>query len=49
METEVTKKLFTVDEYHRMAEAGIFHPEARCNPGRHSRRRPEESNEQIHE
>ncbi|PYR98256.1 MAG: Uma2 family endonuclease [Acidobacteria bacterium] len=29
METEVTKKLFTVDEYHRMAEAGIFHPEAR--------------------
>src|SRR5947207_15100002 len=29
METEVAKKLFTVDEYHRMAEAGIFHPEAR--------------------
>jgi Uma2 family endonuclease len=28
METEVTKKLFTVDEYHRMGEAGIFHPEA---------------------
>jgi Uma2 family endonuclease len=24
METEVTKKLFTVDEYHRMGEAGIF-------------------------
>jgi Uma2 family endonuclease len=29
MEAEVTKKLFTVDEYHRMGEAGIFHPEAR--------------------
>ena len=27
METDVTKKLFTVDEYHRMGEAGIFHPE----------------------
>ena len=24
METEVTKKLFTVDEYHRMGEAGIL-------------------------
>jgi Uma2 family endonuclease len=24
MRTEVTKKLFTVDEYYRMAEAGIF-------------------------
>jgi Uma2 family endonuclease len=29
METEVAKKLFTVDEYLRMGEAGIFHPEAR--------------------
>ena len=29
METEVAKKLFTVEEYHRMGEAGIFHPEAR--------------------
>ena len=26
---EVTKKLFTVDEYHRMGEAGIFGPEER--------------------
>jgi Uma2 family endonuclease len=24
METDVVKKLFTVDEYHRMGEAGIF-------------------------
>ena len=24
METEITKKLFTVDEFYRMAEAGIF-------------------------
>jgi len=29
MEREVAKKLFTVEEYHRMGEAGIFHPEAR--------------------
>src|SRR5438874_2472960 len=29
METEVAKKLFTVEEYHRMGQAGIFHPEAR--------------------
>jgi|SRR5579862_5441287 len=29
METEVAKKLFTVEEYLRMGEAGIFHPEAR--------------------
>jgi Uma2 family endonuclease len=29
METEVTKRLFTVDEYYRMGEAGIFGPEAR--------------------
>ena len=29
METEVVRKLFTVDEYHRMGEAGVFHPEAR--------------------
>src|SRR5262249_40265342 len=26
METEVTKKLFTVDEYYRMADAGILKP-----------------------
>src|SRR5437762_2153170 len=26
METETTKRLFNVDEYHRMAEAGIFGP-----------------------
>jgi Uma2 family endonuclease len=24
MQTDVVKKLFTVDEYHRMGEAGIF-------------------------
>ena len=29
MQTEVTKKLFTVDEYYRMADAGIFGPEER--------------------
>jgi Uma2 family endonuclease len=29
METEVTKKLFTVDEYHRMGAAGIFHEDDR--------------------
>jgi Uma2 family endonuclease len=29
METEVTKKLFTVDEYYRMAEVGILGPEDR--------------------
>ena len=29
MRTEITKKLFTVDEYHRMGEAGIFGPEER--------------------
>jgi len=29
MEREVAKKLFTVEEYQRMGEAGIFHPEAR--------------------
>ena len=29
METEVTKRLFTVEEYHRMGEAGIIHPEDR--------------------
>jgi Uma2 family endonuclease len=29
MEAEVTKRLFTVDEYHRMAEAGILHD---CDP-----------------
>jgi Uma2 family endonuclease len=29
METEVTKKLFTVDEYHRMAQAGILREDDR--------------------
>jgi len=29
METEVTKKLFTVGDYHRMGEIGIIHPEDR--------------------
>ncbi len=29
MESEVGMKLFTVEEYLRMGEAGIFHPEAR--------------------
>ena len=29
METEVTKKLFTVQDYYRMAEAGILRPEDR--------------------
>jgi hypothetical protein len=29
METEVTKKLFTVDDYYRMGEAGIFGEKAR--------------------
>src|SRR5262245_46373817 len=29
METEVTKKLFTVDEESLMDEAGTFHPEVR--------------------
>jgi Uma2 family endonuclease len=29
METQVNKKLFTVQEYHRMGEAGILHPEER--------------------
>ena len=29
METEVTKKLFTVDEYYRMAEAGILREDSR--------------------
>jgi len=29
MEVEVSKKLFTVDEYYRMAEAGILTPEDR--------------------
>ena len=29
METEATKKLFTVDDYHRMADIGIIHPEER--------------------
>src|SRR4026207_1474391 len=29
MRSEVTRKLFTVDEYYRMAEAGILDPDAR--------------------
>jgi Mg2+/Co2+ transporter CorC len=29
MQVEATKKLFTVDEYYRMAEAGILGPEDR--------------------
>jgi Uma2 family endonuclease len=29
IEAEVPRRLFTVDEYHRMAEAGIFHPDER--------------------
>src|SRR5215467_5795778 len=29
MQTEVTKRLFTVDEYYRMADAGIFSPRDR--------------------
>lgn len=29
MQTEIIKKRFTVDEYHRMGEAGIFGPEER--------------------
>ena len=29
MQAETTKNLFTVHEYHRMAEAGIFGPEER--------------------
>ena len=29
MRTEVTKKLFTVDEYYRMGEAGILHEDSR--------------------
>jgi len=29
MDIEVARKRFTVDEYHRMGEAGVFHPEAR--------------------
>jgi len=29
MPTEITRKLFTVDEYHRMGEAGVFAPEER--------------------
>jgi hypothetical protein len=29
MQVEVTKKLFTVDEYYEMASVGIIGPEAR--------------------
>ena len=29
IEVELPRRLFTVDEYHRMAEAGILHPDER--------------------
>ena len=29
IDVELPRRLFTVQEYHRMAEAGIFHPEER--------------------
>jgi Uma2 family endonuclease len=29
LEVEVPRRLFTVEEYHRMADAGIFHPDER--------------------
>jgi Uma2 family endonuclease len=29
MEAELTKRLFTVDEYHRMGRAGILHERER--------------------
>ena len=29
METQVTRRRFTVDDYHRMAEAGILHEDDR--------------------
>ena len=29
VEVELPRRLFTVEEYHRMAEAGIFHPDER--------------------
>jgi len=29
VEVELSRRLFTVQEYHRMAEAGIFHPDER--------------------
>ena len=29
MRTEITRKLFTVDEYHRMGEVGILHEDSR--------------------
>jgi Uma2 family endonuclease len=29
IDVELPRRLFTVDEYHRMAEAGIFHPDER--------------------
>ena len=28
-DTDLPRRLFTVDEYHRLAEAGIFHPDER--------------------
>jgi len=29
IEVEIPRRLFTVEEYHRMAEVGIFHPDER--------------------
>jgi len=29
IEVDLARRLFTVEEYHRMAEAGIFHPDER--------------------
>jgi Uma2 family endonuclease len=29
IEVEISRRRFTVEEYHRMAEAGIFHPDER--------------------
>src|SRR5262249_30073300 len=32
IEVELPRRLFTVEEYHRMAAAGIFHPDERVEP-----------------
>ena len=45
METEVTKKLFTVQEYHRMGEAGILRPEDRVRT--HRRRNPPDESDLL--